>query len=498
MITFDQIKEFCDPVSVTGTKPGTIGKLCSDSRKVEPGDIFIAVKGFTVDGYDFVQKAIENGAGIIIADRPVELNNDISAIVVKNTREILCPLAQFMQGDPAESLKIIGITGTNGKTTVATLTWQVLTALGRKASLLGTVEKRINEEVFESRLTTADPIELAADMRKMVDAGSDYLVMEVSSHALHQDRVKGIPFEVAVFTNLSHDHLDYHGSFDEYALAKKKLFDSLDKYHWAIINQDDEYGNWMAQDTHARVLSVSFENDALISAEILKSSASHTIINVEGTQLRTPMIGRFNAYNVAQAMVTCTALGYDGIKVAKKLQNCKGAPGRMERILSENPAMHPYQPVVIVDYAHTPDALENVCSTLTELKFPGQKLTVLFGCGGDRDKTKRPVMARMAENYADSVVVTSDNPRTEDPQAIINDIIGGFSKDFLPQKIADRKTAIVKTIKESDEDTIILIAGKGHETYQEINGVRTHFDDREIAREALSNINGKPKKSEVH
>lgn len=498
MMTFDQLTEFCDPISVTGTKPGTIGKLCSDSRKVEPGDIFIAVKGLTVDGHDFIQKAIENGAGVIIAERPVELKNDISAIIVKSTRELLCPLAQFMQGNPGNELKIIGVTGTNGKTTVATLIWQALTKLGRKASLLGTVEKRINDTVYESRLTTADPIELATDMRKMVDAGSDYLVMEVSSHALHQERVRGIRFEVAIFTNLSHDHLDYHGSVDEYAHAKKKLFDSLGEFRWAVTNLDDKYGEWMVQDTKARVLPIAFEKDALINGSILKSSASQNIINLEGTQFRTPLIGKFNAYNVAQAMVACTALGYDGALIAKKLQDCKGAPGRMERVLNDNPSMHPYQPVVIVDYAHTPDALENVCSTLTELKLPGQMLTVVFGCGGDRDKTKRPVMARMAENYADSVIVTSDNPRTEDPQAIIEDIMGGFSKDFAPKQIIDRKIAIETAIREADEDTIILIAGKGHETYQEINGERSHFDDREIARAALMSRNGKPQSSEVH
>jgi len=497
MITFQNLIDFCKPVSVTGTEPGLIGRLCSDSRKVRPGDIFIAVKGFTVDGYDFVEQAISKGASIIIADKPVELKDGITVLVVDDTRRLLGPLAQFMNGDPAKKLKIIGVTGTNGKTTVATLIWQVLNALNQKVSLLGTVEKRINNTKLDSRLTTSDPIELADDMRSMTDAGSQYLVMEVSSHALHQQRVNGIPFEVAVFTNLSHDHLDYHSSIEEYASTKKLLFDSLGKYNWAVTNIDDEWGEWMIKDTRARTLKFSLKSETQISGKIIMTGANGTLLEIEGTKVETPLIGKFNAYNVAEALLACISLGFDGAVIRNKLKDCTGAPGRMEKVQHPNTQKAADQPVVIVDYAHTPDALENVCSTLNELKVSGQKLTVIFGCGGDRDKSKRPEMAKIAEYYADHVMVTSDNPRTENPENIISDILDGFIGSRKVQQIADRKKAIRKVISEADSNSIILIAGKGHETYQEINGKRHPFDDRKIALEAIRQRNGNAENSEV-
>ncbi len=497
MITFQNLIDFCKPISVTGSEPGIIGKLCSDSRKVRTGDIFIAVKGLTVDGYEYIDQAISNGASIIIAERAVELRDGISVLVVEDTRSLLGPLAQFMNGDPAKKLKIIGVTGTNGKTTVATLIWQVLTSLDHKASLLGTVEKRINKEKFESSLTTADPIELAEDMRAMTAAGSQYLVMEVSSHALHQQRVNGIPFEVAVFTNLSHDHLDYHTTIEEYASAKKQLFDSLGKYNWAVTNVDDEWGEWMVKDTSARTLSFSLTKEALISGRILVTGANGTAFLLEETKVETPLIGRFNAYNAAEAVISCTALGFDGAIIIQKLKECKGAPGRMEKVRHSDAEKAAHHPVVIIDYAHTPDALENVCSTLNDLKVNGQTFTVVFGCGGDRDKSKRPEMAKISERYADRIMVTSDNPRSEKPEEIIGDILDGFNVTRNVQQITDRKKAIRKVIKEAESDSIILIAGKGHETYQEVNGTRHHFDDREVALEALELRNDNSKRNEI-
>lgn len=495
MKSFEDLIAFCDPISVTGTAPNGLGKLCQDSRKVEPGDLFIAVKGYTVDGHDFIERAIENGASVIISEKPVELRSGISVILVKNTRTLLGPLAQKMAGSPAKKLTIIGITGTNGKTTVATLIWQVLTALGEKVSMLGTVEKRINENVFSSRLTTSDPIELANDMQQMVEAGSRFLVMEVSSHALHQHRVNGIPFYVAVFTNLSLDHLDYHETMDEYAEAKKLLFDSLEKFDWAITNLDDPKGEWIISDTEARILNFSFNREGVIATSIIDEVETGTTLVVEGTKFKTPLIGRFNAYNVVEALLACTVLGIDGENCAEALENCKGAAGRMERV--NNPENLDHQPLVLVDYAHTPDALENVSKTLSELKKPEQKLMILFGCGGDRDKSKRAEMAKIAEKYGDFVMVTSDNPRTEDPKDITKDIHMGFSDLTKVSSITSREDAIKKVINDADSNSIVLIAGKGHETYQEVNGKRHHFDDREIAREALDSRNGHQKNSEV-
>lgn len=488
-MNIEELIAFCNPVSVRGARSGTVGSLRLDSRAVTSGDIFIAVKGTQTDGHLFIEQAIEQGAGVIMIDQDIDIFGDVTVLKVKDTRTLLSPLAQKLAGDPAQELRIVGITGTNGKTTVATLVWQALRAMNRSTGLLGTVSKKINDRELESRLTTSDPVELASDMKQMVEHGCEYLVMEVSSHALDQKRVHGIPFEIAAFTNLSLDHLDYHATMEEYAAAKKILFDELDETSWAVINDDDPQGKWMVAETKAKVLDFSLQKEALITVKVMETSALGTRMEVEGIEVKTPLTGLFNAYNVVQAMLICTALGFDGKVVAEIISGCTGAPGRMEKVNS--PEKIQQQPIVIVDYAHTPDALKNVASTLADLKKPGQRLVILFGCGGDRDKTKRPQMAEIAETYGDKVIVTSDNPRTENPENIIKDILKGFSDEFSPEWITFRKEAIRKAVLESTPDTIILIAGKGHETYQEINGERTHFDDRKIAREALSERNGK-------
>lgn len=494
-MTFHDLIEFCKPVSVIGTRPDTIGKLCQDSREVEPGDVFIAVRGTKSDGHNFIDEAAERGASVILAEDEWPLSHDFCLVIVKNTRKLLGPLAQQFAGNPAKQLTIIGITGTNGKTTVATLIWQILSKLGHNASLLGTVEKKIIHTSSKSKLTTADPIELANDMKEMVQAGSTYLVMEVSSHALDQKRVRGISFDVAVFTNLSHDHLDYHESFNNYAAAKKKLFNKLDSKSWAITNSDDERGEWITNSTPAKVLSFSFEGKGLIHPELKHSDAKGNTILIDGTQIKTPLVGKFNAYNVVEALLACTALGIEGAKVAKILPECTGAPGRMERIKTTENFAH--EPTVFVDYAHTPDALQNVLETIHESKNSEQNLFLLFGCGGDRDHSKRPKMARIAEKYADRIFVTSDNPRTENPDKIIDDIMEGFRSAHHVVRVTNRKEAICNCIAQAGKNDIVLIAGKGHETYQEINGVRSHFDDREIAREALKLRNNTPQTREV-
>lgn len=494
-MTSEELIQLLKPVEVLGTIPRITGRVCQDSRHVKPGDLFVAIKGTKSDGHNFIQQAVSNGASVIICEHMVDIVTDICIILVEDSRKILSPLAQMLAGNPAKELSIVGITGTNGKTTVATLVWQILTKTGHRASLLGTVEKRINEEALESRLTTSDPIELATDMQKMVDAGSQFLIMEVSSHALHQQRVTGIPFSVAAFTNLTHDHLDYHNSIDEYASAKKILFNQLDNRSWAITNIDDPKGEWMTNSTPAKILTFGFKENGLIKATIVNSDYSGMTLSVDGTEFRTPLVGDFNAYNVVQALLICTALGVDGADIMKVLKDCTGAPGRLEPVkLNENSER---KPAVFVDYAHTPDALKNVSGTLKKLKSNRDKLVILFGCGGDRDKSKRPEMARIAEAYANEVIVTSDNPRTEDPELIIRDIMAGFKKPENVTVVVSRKEAIEKAIKETGSRAVILIAGKGHETYQEIDGKRIHFDDREIARGALMKKNGNPEKEEV-
>lgn len=494
-MTYQELITFCNPLSETGTAPDKLGKLCQDSRTVEPGDVFIAIEGYQTDGHRYIDAAIEKGAVVVITEKDISTKNDVSIIKVSDTRALLSPLAQKFAGNPAQKLTIIGITGTNGKTTVATLVWQILEKMNINVALLGTNSKVINSKKFESRLTTSDPIELASDMIKMVESGCKYLVMEVSSHALHQKRVNGIPFEVGVFTNLTHDHLDYHKSMEEYASAKKILFDKLSQTGWAVVNADDLYADYMVGSTPAKILDFSFKGKGLINAEVEKAFASHTELNVEGVKITTPLIGDFNARNVVQALMICTALGFDGQTVAAHLSDCKGAEGRLEKVNS--PSLTKNRPLVVVDYAHTPDALKNVASTLAKLKQPGQRLIIVFGCGGDRDKSKRPEMAKIAETFADLVFVTSDNPRSEEPGKIIEDIKAGFSSGYNFKSITSRREAIEAAISECDENDIVLIAGKGHETYQEINGIRSHFDDREEARRALNSKNGQTKNSEV-
>ncbi|NBC67370.1 MAG: UDP-N-acetylmuramoyl-L-alanyl-D-glutamate--2,6-diaminopimelate ligase [Bacteroidetes bacterium] len=491
-MNFQELISFCKPISISGPEPETLGKLRQDSREVKQGDIFIAVKGSKSDGHNFIDEAIERGAGIIICQKDIKIDENVTVIQVKKTRKLLGKLAQKIEENPADELKIIGVTGTNGKTTVTTLVWQILTKLNYKASLLGTIEKRVLQNKSPSRLTTADPIELAQAMKEMVDAGSEYLVMEVSSHALDQGRTKGISFQVAVFTNLSHDHLDYHETMNEYASAKKKLFNSLDSKSWAITNADDERGEWIVNSTPAKILSFSFEDKGLLQAKILQSDAKGMKISIDETKIETPLVGRFNAYNVVEALLTCTALGVDGKKAAEILKDCSGAPGRMERVNRDLDASN--EPIVFVDYAHTPNALENVLSTLRDLKTRHQKLVCVFGCGGDRDKSKRPKMAEIAESYANRVIVTSDNPRSEDPDLIIDDIMEGFKNSENITRLTNRRDAIHEAVFTSKAGSIVLIAGKGHETYQEINGDRIHFDDREIALEALQKRDDTTKK----
>lgn len=491
MMTIEELISFCKPLSVSGTAPLQMGALRQDSREVQQNDLFIAVRGHHSDGHYYIDQAIQAGATILITEKEIESSEQQLVIRVQNTRNLAGPLAQELAGRPSDKLKVIGITGTNGKTTVATLVWKILSKLGEPASLLGTIEKRINSDPLHSNLTTSGPIELAADMKKMVEAGSRFLVMEVSSHALHQRRTDGIDFAVAAFTNLSLDHLDYHGTMEAYASSKKRLFDKLDSRSWAVVNADDPKGVWMTGSTPAKVLTFGFSDQALIKAEILHSSLSGQQLTAGGTLVNTPLIGRFNAYNCLQALLITTSLGFSGKDVAAVMPNITGAAGRLDKVMIQNTEEMLEQPAIFVDYAHTPDALENALSTLKSLKRKGTELAVLFGCGGDRDRSKRPLMAKVAESYADKIYVTSDNPRSENPDSIIDEIVTGFSSRQFVEVIPNREEAIQKAVRQATPKTILLIAGKGHETYQEIEGKRYHFDDREMALKELHRVIGK-------
>ncbi len=487
-MTYDELITLCKPIDVSGPQPEKIGKLTQDSREVEEGSVFIAVRGTEVDGHMFIENAISKGASVVICEDSYYSEEDVCILEVSDSRALVGPLAQAFEGYPEKELKIIGVTGTNGKTTVATLTYQLLKEMGgARPSLLGTVAKRIDDQVLDSILTTSDPTELARDMRKMVDAKSTHLVMEVSSHAIDQQRVAGIKFQVAAFTNLSHDHLDYHANLQEYAKAKKKLFDQLDHDSWAVINADDEHAKFIALDCPAQIIDFSFKQEMAYSCELVSNTADGLVLKIDGVKFKTHLVGTFNAYNVAEAVFICRALGYEFTTIARALKSATGASGRLERVTLSEEAR---QPIVLVDYAHTPDALENVLTTLAELKTAKQKLHVVFGCGGNRDASKRPKMAAIAEKYADMVTVTSDNPRKEDPDAIIDEIMKGFEDEKKVTRITDRRNAIEDAITAADNNTMILIAGKGHETYQEIGDKRHEFDDREVAREALAKRNG--------
>ncbi|MEX1120676.1 MAG: UDP-N-acetylmuramoyl-L-alanyl-D-glutamate--2,6-diaminopimelate ligase [Balneolales bacterium] len=484
-MNFNKLISLCNPVAVRGNSPDHLGNLVLDSRKIEPGDVFIAIKGTRSNGHQFISQIADKGASAAIVEE-FDHDTDLVQIKVENTRELLGKLAQEFEGNPGRDLKIAGITGTNGKTTVATLVYQVLRHCNKPAALLGTVATIINGKKHTSRLTTPDAIELAEIFREVADAGCDFAVMEASSHALDQQRTSGFDFSVAGFTNLSHDHLDYHHTLDAYATAKKTLFDNLKEGSKAFVNTDDSQGEFMIRDCMAEVKEYGFFNNQ--GDKIHQNNSDGLLIEVDGIHIHSPLIGDFNAYNLALAYYICRALGCSENGVVSALAKAPGAPGRMEKVLYDSPVS---LPVVLVDYAHTPDALKNVLKTLQDVKKAGETVHVLFGAGGDRDITKRAVMAKYAEEFADFITVSSDNPRSEEPEAIIDDVFKGFSQTRKVIREADRKEAIIKTVARADSKSIILIAGKGHETHQEVKGVYHHFDDKAIALKALQDLEKK-------
>jgi len=472
------------PINVYGTVPEEVTGITTDSREVVKGGMFIAIKGTAADGHIFISKAIEQGASVVIFEDSSAVNPadfpEVCFIETQNSRLAASSLALTFYDHPEQKLTLIGVTGTNGKTTISTLIWQLLDRLDVKAGLLGTVAKRIGKEVVPSMLTTPGPIELAADLAQMAEAGCTHAVMEVSSHALAQHRADGLTLTVSIFTNLSHDHLDYHPNLDDYATAKAKLFELTSKEGHSIINMDDERGPFMAEHAEGTVIPVSFKSGKDFVIE--ENSSNGLILSIKGKTLKSPLVGRFNAYNLAQAFLTLSALGFDEDELLPHFEEMNGANGRLENIIIDSDINLPR---VFVDYAHTPDALENVSETLFNIKKEDEVLVIVFGCGGDRDKTKRPMMAEIAEKFGDEIYLTSDNPRFEHPEDIIDDVAAGLSKNATFKRVPDRRKAIRHSISDHSEKAIILVAGKGHETYQEVKGVRYPMDDRITAREAL-------------
>lgn len=460
-----------------------VSSVCFDSRKVSANSLFVAVRGVQTDGHLYLDKAIENGATVLVLDTlPEQLQAEVTYVVVADTSYVLGLLASNFYGDPSKGLKLVGITGTNGKTTIATLLFNLFKSLGYHVGLLSTVENKIGDRVIPATHTTPDPIELNMLLREMVDEGCDYCFMEVSSHAVVQQRIAGLRFAGGIFSNITHDHLDFHGTFDHYIKAKKKFFDDLDRFAFALTNIDDRNGSVMLQNTFAHKKTYGLKNMADFKAKIIESHLDGMLLQVDGHEVWVKLVGGFNAYNLLAVYGAAILLEQETMKVLTAMSDIAGAEGRFDVVRSANGL------VGIVDYAHTPDAVENVLSTIRELRKSGQQIITVLGCGGDRDKTKRPEMAEVAVRLSDKVIITSDNPRTEDPMAIIRDMEAGVdSKDRKHVfTIAERKEAIRAACHLAQPGDIVLVAGKGHEKYQEVNGVRHHFDDKEILIETFN------------
>lgn len=457
-----------------------------DSRKVKQDFVFAAIPGFKSDGHQFIGSAIEKGARFIIClSLPEVLAEGVSYYQSAQPAQVYALVCQAFYDNPAQKLTIIGVTGTNGKTTVATLLYQLFSSMGYKCGLLSTVENLISGQKIDATHTTPDAEGIALLMKKMVDAGCTHVMMEVSSHALDQDRVFGLPFKGAIFTNLTHDHLDYHGDFLSYKKAKKKFFDNLDKSAIAILNADDKNGLSMGDHTKATVKSYGLKSMADYRCKIISNDTNGLSLLLDGKELHLSMMGEFNAYNLTSVYGLACELGLDPHEILRHLSVLPGAEGRLMIVKVVQSTK-----TGIVDYAHTPDALQNVLETLKKTKKTGRSLITVFGCGGDRDKTKRPVMGAIAAKLSDKVVVTSDNPRNEDPDEIIGQVLEGIPQTLRNKvlSVADRSQAIRTAVMLAAEEDIVLVAGKGHEKYQEIKGERFPFEDKKVLEDALTSI----------
>lgn len=467
--------------SVAGSTSVEVNDVQIDSRKVKKGAAFIAVKGAAADGHQFIEKAIENGAvAVVCEEMPEAINENVVYVQAENSAAAAGYMASNFFGKPSEQLKLVGVTGTNGKTTIATLLYKLFTRLGYKCGLLSTVENMIGQRVVPATHTTPDAVSLNALLRQMVDEGCAHVFMETSSHAVHQHRVTGLQYAGGIFSNITHDHLDYHKTFDEYIRVKKSFFDSLPSSAFAISNADDKRGTVMLQNTHAKKYFYSLKTVADFKGKILDNSLNGLLMTVNEVEVNFRLIGEFNAYNLLAVYGAAICLGEDKQEVLTALSELTGAEGRFDYQVSAKERV-----IAIVDYAHTPDALLNVLATIKKLKKGFEQVITVVGCGGDRDRTKRPVMATVACEHSDKVIFTSDNPRSEDPAQIIKDMEEGIAPAYKRKyiSIVDRKEAIKTAISFAKQEDIILIAGKGHEKYQEIKGVRNHFDDKEEVKE---------------
>jgi len=478
----NKIIENIDAIEIIGNDKVDISDIQFDSRQIAKNSLFVAVRGYNVDGHNFIEKAIELGASVILCEAlPQNINNKITYIKVNDSSDALGKIAANFYNNPTNNLRIVGVTGTNGKTTIATLLYKTFKKIGYKVGLISTIENYIDDEIIPSTHTTPDQIKLQELFAKMVDTGCEFCFMEVSSHSIHQHRISGINFEGGVFTNITHDHLDYHKTFKEYINVKKAFFDGLDKTAFAITNYDDKNGMVMLQNTSAKKITYAVNSPADYKSKILEHHFSGMLLSINNTELWTKFIGKFNAYNLTSVYAVACEMGQDKNDILTILSELNAVNGRFEHFISKNSI------TAIVDYAHTPDALQNVLSTINDIRTGNENLITVVGAGGNRDKAKRPEMAKISAKLSNRVILTSDNPRFENPEEIIKEMEAGVDTSNRRNviSITNRKEAIKAACMFAQTGDIILIAGKGHETYQEIEGVKHHFDDKEIIKEIL-------------
>lgn len=466
--------------SVNGNTGLQVTDIQIDSRQVTAGSVFVAIRGVQSDGHQFIDKAIAQGAVAVVCEAfPAALKEGVTYLQVSNTHEAVAYMAHQFYGEPSRMVKLVGVTGTNGKTTIATVLYNLFTELGYKCGLVSTVQNLIAGEVIAATHTTPDAVSLNKLLAQMVESGCSHVFMECSSHAIHQHRITGLQFAGALFSNITHDHLDYHKTFDEYIRVKKSFFDHLTADAFALSNLDDKRGTVMLQNTPAKKYYYSLKSLAEFKGKILDNALTGLVMRVNDREVHFRLIGEFNAYNLLAIYGAAICLGESSEEVLRVLSMLNGAEGRFDYVISSTKV------IGIVDYAHTPDALENVLATIKKLRKGHEQVITVVGCGGDRDKTKRPIMAQVAADMSDKVILTSDNPRSEEPMDIIKDMEEGLNSAAKRKTmiIADRLEAIKTAVSLAGKDDIILIAGKGHEKYQEIKGVRHHFDDKEVLRE---------------
>ena len=472
--------------AVNGSTDIKVNSICFDSREVDLDDVFVAIKGTVTDGHNYIDKAISAGAKAIVCEElPSEMVNEITFVEVRNGNEALAIMASNFYGNPSKNLKLVGVTGTNGKTTISSLLYQLFKKAGYKVGLISTIKIMVDDKEYATSHTTPDALTINHHLDLMNEAGVEFCFMEVSSHGIHQKRTKGLFFEGAIFTNLSHDHLDYHKTFAEYRDTKKVLFDELDKKAFALVNGDDKNGLVMVQNTQAKKYTYALKTYADYKAQVLENRFDGQLLKINDNELWTKLIGHFNAYNMLAIYATADLLGLEKLETLRLLSELENVDGRFQYFISKDKI------TAIVDYAHTPDALKNVLETINTLRTGNENVITVVGCGGDRDSSKRPVMGYIASEMSNKAIFTSDNPRSESPSAIIEEMEAGVEMQNKQKvlSIENRDQAIKAACQLAIAEDIILVAGKGHETYQETNGERIDFDDFKIIKGHLESLN---------